>query len=306
MGTYNLNDIIDGMVKIIERVIGEDIVIELDTARPIQYLCADKGQIEQILLNIAVNARDAMPKGGKLFIRTEDVELREEYVKEHAGTAPGRYVALSMSDTGTGMTREVQERIFEPFFTTKEMGKGTGLGLATAYGIVKQHNGSIYVYSEQGKGTTFKVYLPAADREAQAAGKKPSPALPGGSETILVVDDEPIIRSLVGEVLQPLGYRVLQASNSAEALTMCRVHDKPIDLLLTDVIMPGMSGKDLADAICAMRPSIRVIYMSGYPHESIVPHGILNQGVILLQEPLTGAALAGKVRETLDGRKSGA
>jgi PAS domain S-box-containing protein len=302
MGIYNLNDIIDGMAKMISRIIGEDIAVELRTGRRTNNIKADKGQIEQVLLNLVVNARDAMPSGGTLLLGTEDTILEEEYTREHVGVEPGTYVALSVSDTGTGMTGEVRERIFEPFFTTKEVGKGTGLGLATVYGIVKQHNGHIFVYSEPGRGTTFKLYFPAALQPVDRSADAPRPDHPRGSETVLVVDDDESIRKLVRDILEPLGYRVLTAAGGAEAMAL--FVGGPIDLLVTDVIMPGMGGKALADAARAEHPRLKVIFISGYPHDAIAHHGILDPGVVLIQKPLSGSTVAPIVRNVLDGREA--
>jgi signal transduction histidine kinase len=299
MGVYNLNDIIEGMTKMITRIIGEDMVIEMKTRQPTDTIIADKGQVEQILLNLAVNARDAMPSGGSLTLATENVYLDENYARNHAGVSPGPHVMLAVSDTGTGMNKEVLDRIFEPFFTTKDIGKGTGLGLATVYGIVKQHNGHIFVYSEPGQGTAFKIYFPAVKQTAGDAVVKPSVDLPGGTETILVVDDDATVRGLVVAILEPLGYRVAAASNGGEALKLYNAAPV-IDLLLTDVVMPGMNGRALADAIIARQPSVKVVFMSGYPHDAIAHHGILDPGVVLIQKPLTGTVLAGTVREVLD------
>lgn len=295
----NLNDIIESTAKMLARMIGEDIALELQM-KATGFILADSGQIEQILMNLAVNARDAMPCGGRLTLSTEEIRLDEAYAREHEGVKPGDYVLLSVTDTGTGMSKEVQERIFEPFFTTKEQGRGTGLGLATVYGIVKQHNGNIWVYSEVDQGTTFKVFLPAAagsSLSVRARGEAP-PAR--GSETIMVVDDEPAVRTLIKDTLLQLGYRVIALSCGAEALQSLATEEQKPVLLLTDVIMPRMNGKELANAAQKMLPGIKVIFMSGYPDESISDHGILIPGVVLIQKPLMIDALARKVREVLD------
>ncbi len=300
MKVVNLNTVIENTGKMLGRVIGEDVVLELNIQSPVRDIKADPGQIEQVLMNLAVNARDAMPCGGRLTIETADEELDEEYAGIHEGVTPGSYVVLSIKDTGEGMTREVQERLFEPFFTTKGIGKGTGLGLATVYGIVKQHNGHIWVYSEPGKGSIFKVYFPVTDEAAEAVFPAEIAAVPQGTETVLVVEDEASIRKLIVETLRPLGYNVLDASCGEEALQISDTTEGAIDLLLTDVIMPGMSGKELSAVVKEKRPGIKVLYMSGYTDESIAQRGILDPGITFIQKPLTPGKLAKKLREVLD------
>lgn len=298
----NLNEIIENIIRMLARMIGEDITLELKM-KSSRMVLADAGQIEQILMNLAVNARDAMPYGGKVTLGTEDVYLDDAYAKGHEDVQPGNYVLLSVTDTGTGMSKEVQEKIFEPFYTTKEQEKGTGLGLATVYGIVKQHNGHIWVYSEVDKGTIFKVFLPTAEPVAVPV-TAPTEAPPSrGSETIMVVDDEPVILALIKETLEHLGYRVIASSSGEEALRRLAREDQRPDLLLTDAIMPKMSGKDLADAARKILPGIKVIFMSGYPDESIAHHGILIPGVLFIQKPLMLDALARKIRDVLDGKE---
>jgi two-component system, cell cycle sensor histidine kinase and response regulator CckA len=297
----NLNDIVTDMNKMLRRLIGEDIELraKLDPALP--RTKADPGQIEQVLVNLVVNARDAMPEGGKLTIETARVELDQEYANTHVGVAPGDFVMLAVSDTGTGMDEAIQARIFDPFFTTKEKDKGTGLGLSTVYGIVKQSGGSIWVYSEPGHGTTFKVYLPqvaVAPHKTEAVVAEVAPA--GGMETILLVEDEDVVRGLAAKILEQSGYRVLAASRGAEAIQMCRQRTEPIHLLLTDVIMPETSGKEVADRMTELRPGLRVLFMSGYTDEAIVHHGVLDSNVEFIQKPFTPAALMRKVREVLD------
>ena len=265
---------------------------------------ADPSQVEQVIANLAVNARDAMPAGGRLTIETTTVELGERYTQQHAGAKPGMYVMLAVSDTGVGMDRETQARIFEPFFTTKETGKGTGLGLATVYGIVKQSGGNVWVYSEPGKGTTFKIYLPRVDDVADApelARTRPS----GGTETILVVEDEDEVRALACEVLKTFGYAVLDARTPAAALVATEQHPDRIHLLLTDVVMPQMGGRMLAERLTALRPGIKVVYMSGYTDDAIVQHGTLEAGVAFLQKPFTLDALAARIRQRLDTDTAG-
>ncbi len=254
-------------------------------------------------MNLAVNARDAMPSGGKLTIETANVELDEEYAREHAGATPGPHVMLAVSDTGVGMDAETLTHIFEPFFTTKELGKGTGLGLATVYGIVKQSGGYVWVYSEPGRGTTFKIYLPRVEAALDSA--VPATAVPpvaGGRETILLAEDDPSVRAVVSDVLAQKGYRVLRAADGQAALEMARGQEARIHLLVTDLVMPGMTGRELAESLTAERPDVRVLYMSGYTDDAVVRHGVLEEGMPYLQKPFTPRALSAKVREVLDRR----
>jgi CheY-like chemotaxis protein len=252
-------------------------------------------------MNLAVNARDAMTAGGILTIETADVELDESCVRQLAEVSPGPYAVLAVSDTGHGMTREVLNRIFEPFYTTKERGKGTGLGLGTVHGIVKQSGGSISVYSEPGRGTTFKVYLPSLREEVEIAAPRFSVMeMPGGSETILVVEDEPKLRNIVSEVLKGLGYSVLVADDGEDALEISRTHEGPIHLLATDVIMPGVGGRELASRLVQARPQLKVLFMSGYTDDSVITQGVLSNQMAFLQKPISSAALAQKVRAVLD------
>jgi two-component system, cell cycle sensor histidine kinase and response regulator CckA len=296
----NVQHVVADMEKILRRLIGED--IELVTVAPpgLWKVKADRSQVEQVILNLAVNSRDAMPRGGQLTIETANVEFDNSYKPSPAILAPGPYVMLAVSDTGCGMDPETQAHIFEPFFTTKEKGKGTGLGLATVYGIVKQSGGYIWVYSEPDRGTSFKVYLP---RVEETEDVKDSPAeienLPRGSETILLVEDEKGVRELAREYLERNGYSVLEAGDGQAALDIAHKHSGSIHLLMTDVIMPGLSGRELAEKMAALRPGLKVIYMSGYTDQSIVHHGILEPDTILLQKPFTWNALACKLRETL-------
>jgi len=261
---------------------------------------ADSGQMGQVIMNLAVNARDAMPQGGDLTIETANVDLDEEYVRMHVASKAGRYVMLAVSDTGCGMDEETRKRIFEPFFTTKEKGKGTGLGLATVYGIVKQSNGSIWVYSEPGKGTTFKIYLP----EVESRGEPARPAsthrvAAGGHETVLVVEDDAVLLLLAVEVLKEKGYRVIGASGLEEAGKAAAAESR-IDLLLTDVIMPSGSGKEVSETVLAGHPKAKVIFMSGYTDGSVANHGIPGTGAAFLPKPFTPHSLASRVREVLD------
>jgi CheY-like chemotaxis protein len=254
-----------------------------------------------VIINLAVNARDAMPEGGKITIETANVELDESYAAIHVAARPGQYVMLSLSDTGMGMDAEMQKHIFEPFFTTKEMGKGTGLGLSTVYGIVKQSGGNIWVYSEVDQGTTFKIYFPRveADAERQLKIDAASP-LPQGTETILLVEDETVVRALTRENLHVCGYKVLEAINGEGALKVSREYKETIHLLLTDVVMPRMSGRQLAERITKERRGIPVLYISGFTDDSIVHHGVLEPGTQFLEKPFTLNAMARKVRQVLD------
>jgi len=299
----DLNAEVRNVERMLARVIGED--IELDTMlRPeTGAVRADAGQIEQVLLNLVLNARDAMPSGGKLTIETANVTLDDSYTRIHAGVAPGRYAMLAVSDSGTGMDAETRAHIFEPFFTTKERGKGTGLGLSTVYGIVKRHGGDIWVYSEPGRGTTFKIYLPRIDvaEEAGASAGEAGPP-PGGNETVLLVEDDQGVRKLVHEVLDQQGYGVLEANSGGQALEIVQNFDGAIDLLVTDVVMPKMSGRDLAEALLLLRPETKVLYLSGYTDRSVFEHGVLEKPAEFLQKPFTPDVLARKIREVLDGR----
>jgi PAS domain S-box-containing protein len=299
----DLNAEVRNIERMLTRVIGED--VELDTLlRPeTGAVRGDAGQLEQVLLNLVLNARDAMPSGGRLTIETANVTLDESYARTHAGVVPGKYVMLAVSDSGIGMDAETQEHIFEPFFTTKERGKGTGLGLSTVYGIIKQHGGDIWVYSEPGRGTTFKIYLPRVDAAA-AAGEKASKAdpSPSGEETVLLVEDEDAVRKLVRGVLDQHGYHVLEADSGARALEVVRDFDGTIDLLLTDVVMPKMSGRDLAEALALLRPEVKVLYLSGYTERSVFDQGLLDRRSPFLQKPFTPDTLARKIRDVLDSR----
>ena len=297
----DLNTVVAGMDKMLRRLIGEDIELLTVMGADLGSVKADPGQIEQVIMNLAVNARDAMPEGGKMILETANVDLDEGYAGEHFPLEPGRYVLLAMTDTGCGMSAETQSHIFEPFFTTKAKGKGTGLGLATVYGIVKQSGGYIWVYSEPGRGATFKIHLPRVEDGVEEIGPVVrSKDQQRGSEVILVVEDESALRALIKEVLQSLGYRVLEAPNGSEALVLAEWHHEPISLMLTDVVMPGMSGRELADRLVVLRPKTRVLFMSGYTDDAVFHHGVVPSGVPFLQKPFTSDALACKVREILD------
>jgi two-component system cell cycle sensor histidine kinase/response regulator CckA len=298
----DLNAHVSNMDKMLRRMIGEDIELVTLLAKDLGRIKADPGQIEQVILNLAVNAKDAMLKGGKLTIETANAKLDGSYARSHIGVTPGRYVMLSVSDTGVGMTPEVKERIFEPFFSTKEKAKGTGLGLSTVYGIIQQSGGNVWVYSEPGVGTTFKIYLPMIEEggdsiQSLAVSTKP----PQGSETILLVEDEEMVRKLACTVLQKYGYTVLEAPNGEEALRIIEGQNgNPVHLMVTDVVMPGMSGRQLADRLASLWPETKVLYMSGYTDNAIVHHGVLEPGIAYIQKPFAPDALASKVREILD------
>ena len=294
----DLNEIFSGLEPMLRRVIGEDIEFTIRPAEKLSLVEVDPTQFEQVLVNLVVNARDAMPGGGSLTIETADVEMGEEYVQTHSYITTGKYVQAKVTDSGTGMSEEVQRHIFEPFFTTKSL--GSGLGLAMVYGIVKQSGGSIEVHSEEGAGTTFEIYLPVADEPAEAfVRKREQPELAPGSETILLVEDEEGVRSLAAEILGELGYTVHDFANPEEVLTFCESFEGDVDLLLTDVIMPGASGAELAGRMQSYYPSARVLYMSGYTDDFIVRHGELGEGVAFLRKPFSPQALANKVRDVL-------
>src|ERR1700722_13664321 len=299
----NLNDVATENIKMLTRMIGEDVDLVMVPAPNLWPIRADSGQIEQVIMNLAVNARDAMPSGGKLTIETSNVALDEEYARFHAPLRPGDYVMVAISDTGAGMDAETQSHIFEPFFTTKGT-KGTGLGLSTVYGIVKQSGGYIWVFSEVGKGTTFKIYLPRVASAGEAVMPVATPVeqqrAEPGTETILLVEDEANLRYLARQYLEKQGYKVIEAADGAVAMQVAVAHDKVIHLLLTDVIMPGMNGRELAQRICEIRPNVKVLYMSGYTENVIGHNGTLDAGVRLLQKPFNLRDLKSIVREVLD------
>lgn len=297
----DLNILLQNLNKMLRRVIGEDIELVTRLADDLGRVKVDPGQIEQVIMNLTVNARDAMIEGGKLTIETANVELDEEYARRHVAVSPGRYVMLSVSDTGVGITPEVRERIFEPFFTTKKGGEGTGLGLSTVYGIVKQSEGNIWIYSEPEKGTTFKIYLPLVNEPLEEKKERVVKEVsPRGNETILAVEDDEVVRKLAVRILREQGYRVLEASQGVDAFLICEEHKGPIHLLVTDVVMPKMSGRELAERITSIRQEVKVLYMSGYPDDTIAHHGILNEGTNYIQKPFTLEGLARKVRGVLD------
>ena len=295
------NALVADMDKMLRRLIGEDIELLTVLADRVGAIKGDGGQLEQVIMNLAVNARDAMPAGGKLTIETANAELDEAYAHSHEPVRPGPYVMLAMSDTGSGMSEEVKARIFEPFFTTKEPGKGTGLGLATVYGIVKQSGGYIWVYSEVGKGTTFKVYLPRVEGVPEARPVRPRPVEPArGTETVLLVEDEDMVRALARTALLRYGYQVLEAANGGEALLQCERGTEAIDLVITDVVMPRMSGRELAARLRRLLPKMKLLYISGYTDHAVVHHGEIEPGAAFLEKPFTPDALARKVRAVLD------
>jgi CheY-like chemotaxis protein len=288
--------------RMLRRVIGEHIAITIRACTKAGPVRADPCQIDQVLLNLAVNARDAMPGGGRLTIEIQCVELEAKSLPEPADIRPGPYVLLTVSDTGHGMTPEILDRIFEPFFTTKEVGKGTGLGLATVYGIVKQGGGHIDVASEPGKGTTFRIYWPHFVGALTAVNKPPSGFFrkTSGHETVLLVEDEEALRVLARHVLEGSGYKVLEAGHGGEALLICQQHAEPIHLVLSDVVMPQMGGRELVDHLAQLRPDVKVLFCSGYTADVMKQHGILETTAEFLQKPFTPEALVRKVREVLD------
>jgi two-component system cell cycle sensor histidine kinase/response regulator CckA len=282
------------------RLLGADIEVTLLLTQGLGKVKADPGHLEQVMTNLVVNARDAMPRGGRLTIQTNNTDLDEHYASEHLGVTAGPHVMLAVTDTGMGMDKETQAQIFEPFFTTKEQGKGTGLGLSIVFGIVKQNGGHIWLYSEPGKGSTFKIYLPRTNATGETISSQPPPPEDArGSETILLVEDDDQVRAVTKGILRRSGYTVLEAPGAGEALLVAEKYGARIGLLVTDVVMPRMSGPELAERVRLSRPEIKVLFMSGYTGEAIVQHGILDSGVTFLQKPITPEALTRKVREAL-------
>ena len=302
----DLGEVVERMSTLLQRLIGEDVELVTRRRGDLGSVRADPAQMEQVIINLAVNARDAMPRGGQLTLELANVELDETFAHSHAGMTPGPYVVFSVTDTGHGMDEDTKARIFEPFFTTKEAGKGTGLGLPTVYGIVKQSGGFIWVYSEPGHGTTFKIHLPRVDQAPERLSPRPGQAAAGqGTETVLLVEDEDALRALLREVLESLGYRVLEAGLGAEALRIAREHRGPIHVLLTDLVMPQMTGRELADRLSCLRPDLKVLFMSGYgvgaaPRQEIPPDGAY------IEKPFTADAMGGAIRALLDSLPSSA
>jgi signal transduction histidine kinase len=296
----DLNSVVPEMEKMLRRMIGEDIQLQTELQADVGNVKADPGQMEQVLMNLVVNARDAMPGGGQITIETANVFLDENFARQHPPVNPGPYVMLAVRDTGIGMNQDIQQHIFEPFFTTKEQGKGTGLGLSTVYGIVKQSGGYIWMNSEIGKGTAFKIYLPRVNERAERYKPVAAQAeIRGGTETILLVEDEDMVRRLVKDVLERSGYRVIEAASGKDAIRLAQDKADAISLLLTDVVMPEMSGRDLAGKLTPLRPEMRVLYMSGHTDDTIIHHGVLEAGINFIQKPFTPEALVLKAREAL-------
>jgi len=297
----SVNSVVIGLEKLLRRLIGEDIELATTLEPDLFLIHADPGQLEQVLINLSVNARDAMPDGGRLHITTSNTELFMGHTDGRLAAAPGEYIMVAVTDTGTGMTREVQNRVFEPFFTTKLQGKGTGLGLSTVYGIVKQSGGDVWIYSEPGHGTTFKVYFPrVTDREADAPLWEETETAVGGNETVLIVEDDASLRALSARILEGNGYTVLLARNGLEALAIADGHDGHIDLVASDVVMPKMNGRPLVEKLLESRPEMRVLFMSGYTDDEVMRRGVIDGRTAFLQKPFTPAQFAKKVRDVLD------
>ena len=296
----SLNTVVEGLQKILRRVIGEDIELTITLAPDLESVRADVGQLEQVLMNLVVNARDAMPTGGRLTVETANVEHDPEYARDREAAAVRRFAMLAVTDTGCGMDEATKARIFEPFFTTKDVGKGTGLGLATVYGIVKQAGGFIWVYSEPGQGTSFKIYLPAVDATAEGTTAASTTPAPRGTETVLLVEDAAAVRAVTKQMLERQGYTVLEAPDGEAGLRLAQRHRGVIHLLLTDVVMPRVGGRELAEQLARLRPDMKVLYASGYTDDSVVRHGILESGTAYLQKPFSPESLARKVRDVLD------
>jgi two-component system cell cycle sensor histidine kinase/response regulator CckA len=300
--TIDLNGLVERTRQMLVRLIGEDIELGARLQPSLGHVKVDAGQMEQVLANLAVNARDAMPDGGSLVLQTADVVLGAEYAKDHPDVSPGEYVMLEVSDTGVGMSEEAKQHLFEPFFTTKSKAKGTGLGLATAYGAIKQAGGTIEISSELGRGTSVRVYLPRVEQEAEPRGAATSSDwVPTGTETVLLVEDEDVVLHFAARSLRRLGYTVLACSTPTEALSLARSHEGRIDILVTDVVMPGMNGRILADRVRQVRPAAVVLFTSGYAENVIGQHGVIEQGLAFLPKPYTTQGLAAKVREVLSG-----
>jgi two-component system, cell cycle sensor histidine kinase and response regulator CckA len=300
----NLNDVIARMDRILRRVIGEDVELETVQAADLDAIKADGNQIEQVIMNLLLNARDAMPSGGRLRLETANILVDEEFASAHIGLSPGPHVMLAVTDSGVGIDPKTQEMMFEPFFTTKELGKGTGLGLPTVFGIIKQSGGGIFVESKPEEGATFRCYFPRTDEPLSSTSPSPDGQIWRGSETVLVVEDEDQVRTLVGNILRHNGYRVLEASRPADALHLASHLDEPIHLVITDVVMPQMNGRQMAERMHALRPKTEILYMSGYSDHVLDRDGILEPGLHFLPKPIMPAALTQAVRAILDGKKA--
>ena len=303
--TVNLNNVVAGIEKLLRRLIGEDVELRIAYAPDLGLVKVDPGQIEQVIMNLAVNARDAMPKGGRLTIETANIDFDGKHPDQKAMPQGGPHVMLTVSDTGSGMDTETASRAFEPFFTTKELGKGTGLGLAMAYGVVKQSGGDIRVYTEPGRGTTFRIYLPRSEHAVEPA---PEPApfnlrTVQGTETILVLEDEDALRTLIRQVLRRAGHTVLDTGDPDEAIRLCERHPGNIELLITDMVLPKLSGPQVAERILQLRPGVRVIYTSGYPGKANIPSRLRQNGTTFFEKPFTPDTLVRKVRAVLDAVK---
>jgi CheY-like chemotaxis protein len=299
----DLNEVVNRVSSMLKRLIGEDIELSAQLSAPLDGVRADPGQIEQIVVNLAVNARDAMPDGGRLTIQTSNVVIDEAFAAQHPGVATGPHVLLSVSDSGIGMDQQTRAHLFEPFFTTKRRGEGTGLGLSTVYGIVKQSGGMISVYSEPGHGASFKILLPTAAPSAERDVERPAAASLSGSETILVAEDQPEVRSIMRAILSRHGYKVLIVPDGETALQALGDQGDAIDLLLTDVVMPTMGGAELVRRIAGIAPRVKVLYASGYTEDGVVRQGVVDRGIFFLQKPFSSTALLTKVREVLDSTR---
>jgi CheY-like chemotaxis protein len=299
----DLNDTIESMLKMLRRLIGEDINLGWNPGGNLWKLKIDPSQVDQVLANLAVNARDAISAAGSVTLKTENAVLDDLYCADHPGCIPGEYVLLKMIDTGSGMSEEVLKHIFEPFFTTKGMERGTGLGLSTVYGIVKQNNGFVEVNSELGKGTTFKIYLPRCEEEITESIKE-TEETPEGTETILLVEDDEPVLYLSKAILESLGYTVLAARTPEQAIRLIKTHDKDIHLLITDVVMPEMNGRELLERIAAIKPGLKCLYISGYTADVITQQGVLFEGIHFIQKPFKRSEIANKVREVLNAQPS--
>jgi CheY-like chemotaxis protein len=299
----DLNSAIDGIRNMLAQIAGKNIDLDCRLASNLWTVRADPTEIERVITNLVLNAHDAMPEGGRLVIETSNVEIDEEYAGTHADTVPGPYAMISVTDTGTGMTKDVREKLFEPFFTTKEKGKGTGLGLPSVYGIVKQSGGFVWVYSEPGRGTAFKIYLPRAEEEEETTGsvRTPRSNRKTGAETILLVEDDEEVRKVALRILRRNGYHVLEAANGADALRVCEAAGSGVDLVVTDIVMPEMGGSELAERIREKQPDARILFTSGFTEDAAVRQSFLQPGEAFIEKPFTPATLAKKAREVLDG-----